>query len=122
MIRIVYFLFLLGIGSSCTDEQKEANMLANDIRLYKGSPVWELAKAVEEEKGERIIELVTQDPELLDYQEERFGQTLLEWAVYTDRYAASKALVESGADPNVQSFNGTSAFIHASEKKKLLTI
>ena len=90
-------------------------MLANDIRLYENTPAWELAKAVNELDTRRVSELCREDPSLVGFQEPRFGQTLLEWATYTNKYESVKALVEAGADPNLQSNDGTSAFIHSAD-------
>jgi ankyrin repeat protein len=113
MIRIAGLILIFATLSSCSNGQEK--MYANNIRIYENSPAWELAKAVEKEDIDRIKQLCRNDTSLVQYQETRFGQSLLEWAVYTNRYKAAKALAESGADPNLQSYNGTSAFIHAAD-------
>lgn len=99
-------------------ENNEKNFRGDDLRLFEDSPVWELAKAVEKEDINKIKGLSEKDSSLVSYQETRFGKNLLQWAVYTNRYQAAKALAEAGADPNLQSYNGTSAFIHAAEKSR----
>ena len=91
-------------------------MLADNIHLYENGPAWDLAQAVKEQDTILIKNLCLKEPSLLKFQENKFGQTLIEWAVYTDRYQATKALAECGTDANIQSYNGTSAFIHAGEK------
>lgn len=93
-------------------------MLADNINLYSNSKAWELAKAVENQDKVLIKQICKKQLHLLKYQEPRFGQTLLEWAVYTNRYQAAKALADAGADPNQQSYNGTSAFIHAADNNE----
>lgn len=113
MIRITKLILIFVTLNSCSNAQEK--MYANDIRLYENSLAWELAKAVEKEDVNKIKELCQKDTSLVRYQETRFGQSLLEWAVYTNRYQSAKALVESGADPNLQSYNGTSAFIDAAD-------
>lgn len=101
------------ITTSCSHQPD--NYLASDIRIYKNSEVWELAKAVEKENSELITSITKSKPDLLKFQEPIYGQTLLEWAVYTNKYASCEALINAGANPNTQSFNGTSAFIHAAD-------
>jgi ankyrin repeat protein len=91
-------------------------MLAGDVNLYKESPAWNLAKAVQREDTILIKRLSLKDTAVLNYRESKFGQSLLEWAVYTNRYQACKALAECGANPNIQSNDGTSAFILAAGK------
>ena len=114
MVRLIILSIIFTAFSGCSNGQDK--MYANDIELYKNTPAWALAQAVESQDVEKIKTLSKSDPDLLKYQEKKFGQTLLEWAVYTDRYEATKALSEAGADPNIQSYNGTSAFIHAADK------
>ncbi len=114
MVKLIMFTVILTIVSGCSNGQEK--MYANDIELYKNSPAWDLAQAVENQDTEKIKALGKSNPDLLKYHEKKFGQTLLEWAVYTDRYEATKALAETGADPNTQSYNGTSALLHAADK------
>jgi ankyrin repeat protein len=115
-MKYYFTIIFLIIIWSCSDSKTESkNILADNINLYSNSKAWELAKAVENQDTVLIKQICIKQPPLLKYQEPRFGQTLLEWAVYTDRYEASKTLAELGADPNRQSFNGTSAFIHAAD-------
>jgi len=114
MIRTTGLILLFATLSSCSNGQEK--MFANNIRLYENSPAWDLAQAVDSEDTNKIKELSQIDNSLVRFQETQFGQSLLEWAVYTNRYKSAKALVEAGADPNLQSYNGTSAFVHAAEK------
>src|SRR5690606_30023975 len=94
--------------------------LCHDVRIYKSTQVWELAKAVKKQDVEKIKQLCKKDNSLLNFQEATCGQTLLAWAVYTDRFNSAKALLEAGADPNKQSHNGTSAFILGADKSNSL--
>jgi hypothetical protein len=115
-VCIAGLVLLFAALSSCSSGQEE--ILGANIRLYENSHAWELAKAVEKEDIHRIKELCQKDASLVHYQETRFGQSLLEWAVYTDRFQSAKTLAEMGANPNKQSYDGTSAFIHACDKNE----
>jgi uncharacterized protein len=95
---------------SCNDND---NLLGNDIRLF--SKVSILAKAVASEDIEKIEKLVSKQPFLLNYQEPRFGQTLLIWAILNDRYKSAEKLLQLGADPDLQNFDGLSALMYAAE-------
>ena len=75
-------------------------MLGNNVNLYKGSVAWELAKAVQHQQAKSIKKLMASNPSLAHYQEPRFGQSLLLFAIVTHRYQSAKALAEGGADPN----------------------
>lgn len=110
-------ILILVLLSECSKGQN--NMLGNDVNLYKGTKIWQLAKAVELENIAKIITICDKEKALLQFQEPRFGQTILQWAVYTDHYYSAKVLLEMGADPNKQSYDGTSAFIHACNKNKV---
>lgn len=103
-------LFLI----SCTTNR--SNMLGNDVRLYEETPAWKLAKAVEHEHTNTIKEIVSKDNKLVNFQEPKFKQSLLEWAVYTNHFKSAQILAELGADPNIQDISGTSAFIQAAAK------
>jgi len=106
-------LFLSGCYFDSSDDQ----LLANDVRLYRHTPVWDMAKSIKEDDTSSLRSLLTNAPgSILNYQEKRFGQTLINWAVYTDHYPSVKLLAELGADPNIQEKNGTSAFINAAYK------
>lgn len=90
-------------------------LLGRDVELYHGTPAWELAQAVAAEDTVRITMLCRADTTLVDLREPRFGQSLLEWAVNREHYASVKALCLAGADPDLQSFDGSSAMIHAAD-------
>ncbi len=120
MTKFFGFVLTLMVLSSCSNGQNNSvnkeDLLAHDVELYKNTPAWKLAKAVKNQDTSLIKKICRKDSSLINFQEKKFGQTLLEWTVYTNRFKAAKALAEMGADPNIQSYNGTSAFIHAADK------
>jgi hypothetical protein len=81
---------------------KEEYMI-NNIKIYEDVPAWELALAVRDEKTETIEKIVKDKQELLNYQEPKYGATLLLWAVGMEKYKSVEALLKCGADPNIAS-------------------
>ena len=69
--------------------------------MFQGTPAWELAKAVEDGDIEKIDEEVKRNPEILNYQENIYGNTLLHLSVYNGNYKAFKELLKLGANPNI---------------------
>lgn len=87
---------LLGDGTEDTPEWKIRN-----YRIWKGTPAEELAAAVKNQNTKMIEKLCRETPELIDYQEPRYGATLLIWAVGVEKYNAAETLLKCGADPNI---------------------
>lgn len=94
----------------------KSKMLGADIRLFQGTEAWVLAKAVEAEDTTEIGRLIREKDVPVDSKEDRFGQSLLIWAAYTNRYNSVKSLLQNGADPNLTSdYSGTSATLVSSD-------
>jgi ankyrin repeat protein len=106
LLALIALLFLI----SCDDNN---NLLGNDIRLF--DKVSGLAAAVASQDIEKIEKIVSKQSALLNYQEPRFGQTLLIWAILNDRYKSAEKLLRLGADPDLQNYNGLSALMYAAE-------
>lgn len=67
-----------------------------------------MAKKIENRKAGQ------KNPHWLNYQEPKYGATLLLWAVGTEKYNSAKTLLKYGADPNIATFEGeTPLFIAA---------
>jgi uncharacterized protein len=112
-MRLILLLLLLTGCSPAGQDQ----FIGRDVRLYKDTPVWEVALAIRDNDTIRLKQLLKGQPEsLLNYQEKRYGQSLLNWSVYRDSYDAAKVLAEQGADPNLKAYDSTSAFINAADK------
>jgi uncharacterized protein len=79
---------------------RKESMYGQDIELYKGTPAWSLAKAVYEQDTTKIHRLCRKDKSLISVTEEKFGMTLLGWAVHNYRYFSARSLLLEGADPN----------------------
>lgn len=75
-------------------------MLGDDFRLYKHTPAWSLAKAVEDEDATEISKQVLQMHISVDYRDPEYKQTLLMLATRTNKIESVKKLLELGANPN----------------------
>ncbi|WP_243374941.1 ankyrin repeat domain-containing protein [Geotalea sp. SG265] len=106
--RFLMLLVLLLTLVSC-----KGSFLGDDIRLFR--KVQALANAVATEDLGKIKEIISDQPTLLNYQEPRFGQTLLIWSILNDRYKSAEKLLQLGADPNLQNHDGLSALMYAAE-------
>lgn len=74
-----------------------------NIRIYKDTPAWKLALAVNSQNTKTIEKIIKGKPELLNYQEPKYGATLLLWAVGTEKYKSAEMLLKCGANPNIAS-------------------
>lgn len=72
-----------------------------DIRIYKNTPAWKLALAVKSQNTKSIEKIAKKEPQLLNYQDPKYGATLLLWAVGMEKYKSVEALLKCEADPNI---------------------
>ena len=106
------FLFISCNNRETTTDKKK--LLGNDYRLFQNTVAWELAKAVEDEDVPKIKEEITKKTVNIDFQEPRFGSTLLMLAIRNSQYEITKTLLELGSNPNTSdSYRGGSAVICA---------
>ncbi|GAB5410833.1 MAG: hypothetical protein BalsKO_31980 [Balneolaceae bacterium] len=90
-----------------------------DLSLFKETPVWRLAKAVNIEDVDKIESSIAELKLNIDYQEPKFGFTVLHFSVIHERFKSTQTLLELGANPNLKNTSyGTSPFIEAAAKKK----
>lgn len=102
--------------TNCSTAVQE-KLTGRDIKLFKNTPVWEIALAIRDSDTTNLKQLLKGQPDsLLNYREKHFGQSLLNWSVYRDSYNSAKVLAELGTDPNLKAFDSTSAFINAADK------
>lgn len=106
---IIFFSFILSFITLFVCGYVAWNRLADscehrivNYRIYKNTPAWELACAVKKENTKKIEKIVKENPELLNYQDPKYGATLLIWSVGTERYKSAETLLKCGADPNIK--------------------
>ncbi|MBG9734184.1 ankyrin repeat domain-containing protein [Paenibacillus alvei] len=96
------------------DKEKEGGYKRTSINIYKNTPVYELALAVKAQNTNKIEKISKQNPELLNYQDPKYGITLLTWAVGMEKYKSAETLLKSGANPDLANTRGeTPLFIAA---------
>src|SRR5579859_5154096 len=104
---------------SCANINREkpvdkSNLTGGDYRLFQGTPAWELAKAVQDGDKGKIDQLVAKDPALINYQEPKYGSTLLMLTIINQQMKPFRILLDDKADVNIHdTFSGTSALIEA---------
>lgn len=119
MRAIIVNLIVPCLIFSCSNINRDkpvdkADLTGKDYRLFQGTPAWELAKAVEDEDEKKIREIVEIEPRLINYQDPKYGSTLLMLTVMNQQLKPFKILLDNKADVNIHdTFNGTSALILA---------
>ncbi|MDQ1097184.1 MULTISPECIES: ankyrin repeat domain-containing protein [Chryseobacterium] len=106
MRKIIILFSLLLMVEACNkiDQDKKVdknNLLGADYRLFQDTPAWNLAKAVWGDDVDRIDEEVKKNPQIINYQEKKYGNTLLNLSIYNDNYKGFKELLKLGANPNI---------------------
>ena len=108
---------------TCSDRDTivdKSKLLGNDYRLFQQTPAWNLAKAVQDENIAEIKRIVQEEKVDVDYQESRFGHTLLMLTIKNQQYNSCKTLLELKADPNKHdNYDGSSPIIDAAEINKI---
>jgi ankyrin repeat protein len=124
--KIYKVLLVVGvlISFSC-GENKRADSDSNedlqdlpdyDYRLFKATPVWNLAQAVEKQDSLEIKRIVREENVDVDYQEPKFGNTLLILSVINQQLISAETLLKVNADPNKHNtYDGSTALIEAAE-------
>lgn len=117
MKRTIIYIIIFFIFLSCNDTNKSIktnNLKGNDYDLFKNTPVWELSKFVKEEDTLNIVKEVKKSKLNIDFQEPKFGNTLLMLAINNSQYNSVKTLLKLGADPNKPDmYNGETSVIYA---------
>jgi uncharacterized protein len=122
-IHNALLIFAVIINLSCGEKKKADSENGDlqdlpdyDYRLFQETPVWELAQAVEKQDSTAIRRIIKEEDVDVDYQEPKFGNTLLIVSVINQHLISSEALLKSGADPGKHNtYDGSTALIEAAE-------
>jgi uncharacterized protein len=109
---ILMFLVAL-IFTQCESPTGSSPPTGYDIVIFKNTEGYDLAMAVKQNNTRKIKRLLEKKPHLLNFQEPVYGQSLLKWAIRMEQFEAAKTLLEAGANPDIQSFNGWSPLTEA---------
>lgn len=121
-LYILYWavIFLTLVYNSFTEPHE---YLASDYRIFKDTPAWDLAKAVRDADTAEIRYQILEKKIPVNYQEQKYGESMLSIATYQNNIKSVKKLLELGADPNlyVDTMNrsGYNPIIKACKYKKI---
>ena len=107
MRKTVILLLSLAMIASCNYRDKPVDkngLFSSDYRLYQDTPAWELAKAVWDNDISKIDKEVRKNPQLLNYQEPKYGMSLLHMSSCNGQFKSFKELLRLGANPNIYDF------------------
>lgn len=115
IIQLIFSCLLLSCSNFNRDKAVDKqDLTGRDYRLFQDTPAWELAKAVQDEDEKKINEIVSQNPKLINYQDPKFGNTLLMLTIMNQQIKPFRYLLEKKADVNIyNTFDGTSPIIEA---------
>ena len=121
-LYILYWaiIFLTLVYNSFTEPHE---YLASDYRIFKDTPAWDLAKAVRDADTAEIRYQILEKKIPVNYQEQKYGESMLSISTYQNNIKSVKKLLELGADPNlyVDTINrsGQNPVIKACKSKKI---
>lgn len=111
VLSITAFILFL---ASCADK-KDEKLTVKDIEIFKDTPAWDFAKALEKSNLRKAKEILSDNGNggLVNYQDPEFGTTLLMRAISTENYKAVEFLLQNGANPNIVAKVGGTALFDA---------
>ena len=78
IILLVFSCLLFSCSNNSREKSVDSSELSNiDYRLFQNTPAWELAKAVQEEDMDNFDKIISENPQIINYQESKYGNTLL---------------------------------------------
>lgn len=93
----------------CSCDSSGRRLTGYNIKLWKETPAWKLAKAVQRNDTIAINRILSEGRLSIDYREPTYGESLLYWAIYNNKIETVRFLLSKGANPNLHTrFNGES--------------
>lgn len=121
LFSILPFLLLLGliyagywyINDGPVDKE---TVTAGDYRLFRDTPCEDLAKYIKRQDIDKINQILDNSPELLEYKDSKYNQTVFMYAIYDDKLKSVETLLKRGADPDqvvhhISSYYGNQSFL-----------
>ena len=112
-------MFFCSLLLSCTNINRDkivdkSELTYGDYRLFQNSPAWDLAKAVQDENEGEINKILSKDKKLINYQEQKYGNTLLTLTIINQQMKPFKVLLDNNAEVNIHNtYDGTSPLIQS---------
>lgn len=107
MKKLISICLISILLSACHSSNKR--LTGYSIKLWKGTPAWKLAKAVESNDTSEVNRILGKGQLSIDYREPTYGESLLYWAIYNNKIETVRFLLSKGANPNLHTrFNGES--------------
>lgn len=107
MKKLISICLISILLSACHSSNKR--LTGYNIKLWKGTPAWKLAKAVESNDTSEVNRILGKGQLSIDYREPTYGESLLYWAIYNNKIETVCFLLSKGANPNLHTrFNGES--------------
>ena len=100
MSTIVKIMFFANITIYASCQFSESEMIATDWSLFKDTPAWDLALAAKDQDTVSFEKILSESKIDLDYEDPKYGQSILQVAVLNKAEKSVKKLLELGADPN----------------------
>lgn len=116
---MLHHLLICWLLFSCNninrDKTVEKSELTNgDYRLFQNTPAWTLAKAVQDENEEVISKILSKDKKLVNYQDPKYGNTLLTFTIINQQMKPFRVLLKNNAEVNIHNtYDGTSPLIQS---------
>lgn len=106
-MKLVLTCLITVILSGCYFSKPK--LTGGDIRLWKDTEAWKLAKAVRANDTNKINRILAEGKVSIDYRDSTYGENLLSWAVWNNKIDMVHFLLSKGANPNLHDrFNGES--------------
>ena len=112
-------MFFCSLLLSCTNINRDkivdkSELTYGDYRLFQNTPAWDLAKAVQDENEGEINKILSKDKKLINYQEQKYGNTLLTLTIINQQMKPFKVLLDNNAEVNIHNtYDGTSPLIQS---------
>lgn len=107
MKRLISICLIAVLLSGCHSSNRR--LTGYNIKLWKGTPAWKLAKAVQGNDTSKVNRILGKGELSIDYREPTYGESLLCWAVLSNEIETVRFLLSKGANLNLHDyFNGES--------------
>lgn len=98
----------------CACHSSGRRLTGYNIKLWKETPAWKLAKAVQRNDTIAVNRILSEGKLSIDYREPTYGESLLSWAVLNNKIETVRFLLSKGANPNLHDhFKGESPIIES---------